>query len=60
MADRFGTEQNLKNHPRLTRYPVHSVFSGWSRRAGMADCRSRSAIIGWREVFFRTGRLWED
>jgi hypothetical protein len=51
MADRFGAEQNLKNLSCLTRYPVHSVFSGWSRRAGMANCPSRTAIVGWREVF---------
>jgi MHS family citrate/tricarballylate:H+ symporter-like MFS transporter len=51
MADRFGAEQNLKNHPRAARYPVGFVFSGWSRRAGMANCPSRTAIVGWREVF---------
>jgi hypothetical protein len=45
MADRLGAEQNLKNGPHVVPYPAQPVFSGWSRRAGMADCRTR-AIVG--------------
>ena len=44
MADRLGAEQSLKNRSAVPRrYPLRPAFSGWSRRAGMADCRTRQS-----------------
>jgi hypothetical protein len=42
MAEGFGAEQALKNHPHRARYAAQVVFSRWSNRAGMADCREKT------------------
>jgi hypothetical protein len=42
MAEGFGAEQALKNHPHLARHAAQAVFSGWSNSAGMADCREKT------------------
>ena len=41
MAERLSAEQNLKRDPpcAMPLSDSRPVFSGWSRRAGVADCR---------------------
>src|ERR1700736_277988 len=44
MADRLGAEQTLKNDPTSRDIRVSRFFSGWSCRAGMADCRAKNRV----------------
>src|SRR6202158_1994120 len=44
MADRLGAEQTLKNDPTSGDIGVSRFFSGWSCRAGMADCRAKNRV----------------
>jgi hypothetical protein len=63
MAESLGAEQILKNHPHATRYPIQRAFSGWSRRAGMADCRTKKTNKSNRRLagnLFRIGHLQGD
>src|SRR3981081_3848404 len=53
MADRLGAEQTLKNDPTSRDIRVSRFFSGWSCRAGMADCRAKNRVSGPLRKFSR-------